>query len=188
VHDEVLDALIAIDLTGRLAVVTGGSGELGRVMSRTLGRCGADVALTYHQHADRAQAVATEIEGIGRAARAFHVDVTDSGSVLALREAVRAWRGDPDVVVCNAVVQYEWQRVLDQPLEDYESQFRSCVLHAVLMAKVFAPAMIARGWGRLVAISTECAVQALPGQSAYVAGKRGMDGVLRVLAKEVGEH
>lgn len=183
-----LDALIAIDLTGHLAVVTGASGELGRVMARTLGRCGADVALTYHQHPDRAKAVAAELEATGRAARAFHVDVTDSGSVVALGQAIRAWRGDADVVVCNAVIGYPWQRVLDQPLEDYESQFRSCVLHTVLMAKVFAPAMVARGWGRLIAISTECAVQALPGQSAYVAGKRGMDGVLRVLAKEVGEH
>jgi 3-oxoacyl-[acyl-carrier protein] reductase len=188
VHDEVLDALIAIDLTGHLAVVTGASGELGRVMSRTLGLCGADVALTYHQHPEPAKAVVAELESSGHEARAFHADVTDSGSVLALREAIRAWRGDPDVVVCNAVIGYGWQRVLDQPLEDYESQFRSSVLHAVLMAKAFAPAMVARRWGRIIAISTECAVQALPGQSAYVSGKRGMDGVLRVLAKEVGEH
>jgi 3-oxoacyl-[acyl-carrier protein] reductase len=48
--------------------------------------------------------------------------------------------------------------------------------------------MIARRRGRVVAISTECALQNLPTQSAYVSGKRGMDGVLRCLAREVGEH
>ena len=46
--------------------------------------------------------------------------------------------------------------------------------------------MIARRWGRIVGISTECAVHAEPNQGAYAAGKRGMDGVLRVLAKEIG--
>jgi 3-oxoacyl-[acyl-carrier protein] reductase len=85
-------------------------------------------------------------------------------------------------------VGYPWLPVLEQPLEDYESQFRSCVLHNVHMAKAFVPPMIARRWGRVIAVSTECAMQAQPGQSAYVGGKRGMDGVLRVLAKEVGEH
>jgi 3-oxoacyl-[acyl-carrier protein] reductase len=56
------------------------------------------------------------------------------------------------------------------------------------MARAFVPDMIRRRYGRIIAISTECAMQLLPGQSAYVAGKRGMDGVLRVLAREVGAH
>jgi 3-oxoacyl-[acyl-carrier protein] reductase len=48
--------------------------------------------------------------------------------------------------------------------------------------------MMKKGWGRIVAINTECAMQNFPTQSAYVSGKRGMDGVLRVLAREVGVH
>ena len=56
------------------------------------------------------------------------------------------------------------------------------------MAKAFAPAMIRRKWGRIIATNTECAMQNWPNQSAYVSGKRGMDGVLRVLAKEIGVH
>ncbi|HUS58196.1 MAG TPA: SDR family oxidoreductase, partial [Planctomycetota bacterium] len=81
-----------------------------------------------------------------------------------------------------------WTTVLNQAPADYEGQFRSCVLHNVLMAKAFAPAMIRKRWGRIIAINTECAMQNHPTQSAYVSGKRGMDGVLRVLAKEIGEH
>jgi len=56
------------------------------------------------------------------------------------------------------------------------------------MAQAFVPGMIAKKWGRVIAINTECAMQNHPTQSAYVSGKRGMDGVLRVLAREVGEH
>jgi 3-oxoacyl-[acyl-carrier protein] reductase len=58
----------------------------------------------------------------------------------------------------------------------------------VHMAQAFVPAMVRQRWGRVIAINTECAMQMFPTQSAYVGGKRGMDGVLRVLAKEVGEH
>jgi len=78
--------------------------------------------------------------------------------------------------------------VLVESIEDYESQFRTCVLQAVLLAKAFVPALEQRGWGRIIGINTECAMQMFETQSAYVAGKRGMDGVLRVLAREVGRH
>ena len=177
-----------IDLSGRLAVVTGASGDLGRVMARTLAECGADVALTYFQNQGGAERVSQEIAAGGRRARAFFTDVTLAESVRALKDAVHAWHGDPHIIVNNAVVQYRWTSVLEQPLADYESQFRSCVLHNVHMTKAFVPAMIKRRWGRVIAINTECAMQNAVSQSAYVAGKRGMDGVLRVLAKEVGQH
>lgn len=180
--------MLSIDLSDRVAVVTGASGELGRVIARTLARAGADVALTYLNGAAKAEALAAEIAATGRRAKAFPVDVTTRDSVQALREAVRAWHRDPEIVVNNAVVQYPWRPVLEQPVADYESQFRSCVLHNVHMAQAFVPTMVARRWGRVIAINTECAMQMFPTQSAYVAGKRGMDGVLRVLAKEVGEH
>src|SRR5499427_5531264 len=77
---------------------------------------------------------------------------------------------------------------VDQRMADYESQFRASVLQNVLIAQAFVPEMIRHRYGRFIAISTECVMQHLPGQSAYVAGKRGMDGVLRVLAKEIGPY
>ncbi len=180
--------MLSIDLSDRVAVVTGASGELGRVIARTLAQAGADVALTYLNAAEKAETLAAEIAATGRRAKAFRVDVTSPESIRGLRDAVRAWHRDPDIVVNNAVVQYPWRSVLEQPVADYESQFRSCVLHNVHMAQAFVPAMVARRWGRVIAINTECAMQMFPTQSAYVAGKRGMDGVLRVLAKEVGER
>jgi 3-oxoacyl-[acyl-carrier protein] reductase len=62
------------------------------------------------------------------------------------------------------------------------------VLQAVLLTKAFAPALIEKGWGRIIGINTECTMQLFEKHSAYAAGKRGMDGVLRVLAREIGRY
>lgn len=173
-----------IDLTGKVALITGATGELGRVMTRTLAGCGARVAIHYHHAADKAAALRKELSE----SCVVQADVTRESDVLRMRDAVIKQLGAPDILVNNAVIQYEWKPVLKQSLADYRSQFESCVLHNVLMAQAFVPGMIAKKWGRVIAINTECAMQNHPTQSAYVAGKRGMDGVLRVLAREVGEH
>lgn len=177
-----------IDLTHKIAVVTGATGELGRVMARTLARCGADVAIHYMKNGDRARELCEEISALGVRACTVQADVGELASVFAMRDSIVNTLGDPDIIVNNAVAQYHWTTVLEQAAEDYESQFRSCVLQNVFMAKAFVPAMIRKRYGRVIAINTECAMQNAPAQSAYVSGKRGMDGVLRILAKEVGEH
>jgi len=178
-----------IDLSGKLALVTGAAGDLGRVITRTLARCGADVAIHYHTSHAPAAALLAEIQALGRRGMIVQADVGDAASVEQMRAAITATLGDPDIVVANAVAQiHPWQSVLEESLADYESQFRTCVLQNVLLAKAFVPAMIRQRWGRVIALNTECAMQCTPNQSAYVAGKRGMDGVLRVLAREVGAH
>ena len=177
-----------IDLTNHLAVVTGATGELGRVITRTLARCGANVAIHYHRNREMADRLLEEVRADGADAAIVQADVTDEQSVMQMKQAVTDELGDPDVLVNNAVIQYEWKPILDQAPADYESQFRSCVLQTVLMAKAFVPAMQRKRWGRIVAINTECAMQCWPGQSAYASAKRGLDGIARVLAKEIGPH
>ena len=180
---------LSLDLSHRVAVVTGGAGELGRTICRTLADCGAAVAVHYHSKSSQAKAIADEIVGKGGRAEAFGADITKFEDVISLHHQITSSLGLADVIVTNAVIQYDWTSVLDQPLEDYEGQFRSCVMQNVHMAKAFVPAIIQKGaGGRIVAINTECAMQNFPSQSAYTSGKRGMDGLLRVLAKEIGEH
>ncbi len=178
--------MLKLDLSGRVAVVTGASGELGRAIARTLAEAGADVAIHYHGNKAMAETLLGEVRAMGRRGMIARAAVSDRASVEAMRDAVAAELGDADIVVNNAVSQYKWTAVLEQDPADYEDQFRSCVMQNVLMAKAFAPAMMKRGWGRIIAINTECAMQNTAGQSAYVSGKRGMDGVLRVLAREIG--
>lgn len=178
-----------IDLSGQIALVTGSTGQLGRVIALTLAECGADIALHYHQSAERAAQLQQQIEALGRKACIVQAEIALEESVRAMRDQVVAKLGAPHILVNNAVSQYKWVSVLEQSPADYEDQFRSCVMQNVLMAQTFVPAMIERGaGGRVIGINTECAMQNAPSQSAYVAGKRGMDGVLRVLAKEIGTH
>lgn len=180
--------MLKIDLTGRTAVVTGATGELGRVMVRTLAQAGADVAVHYHQHREMGESLLQEVKALGRRGCCVQADITSESAVLAMRDAVERELGEALIVVSNAVSQYPWKSILDQPAEDYESQFRSCVLQNVLMAKAFVPAMIRQQWGRVIGINTECLMQCAPNQSAYISGKAGQDRVLRVLAREVGGH
>jgi 3-oxoacyl-[acyl-carrier protein] reductase len=179
----------SIDLKGKVAVVTGGSGELGRKIVAGLAECGADVVITYHKQGDFADKLRQEIEHLYEIrAIAIQTDITSLDSVLAMKLEANLRLGIVDIIVNNAVIQYQWKSVLDQDLECFTSQFNSSVMQCVLMAKAFAPDMKAQRFGRIIGINTECTMQMFPLQSAYVAGKRGMDGVYRVLARELGEY
>ncbi|WP_105618678.1 SDR family NAD(P)-dependent oxidoreductase [Vallitalea okinawensis] len=177
-----------INLTDKIVLVTGSTGQLGRVMIRSLAACGADVVIHYSKNIEKANELLEEVKAYGRRAITVQADITDYESVMKMKDYVISHMGSPDIVVNNAVIQYEWTSVLEQAIEDYQSQFDSCVKQNVLMAKAFVPYMIEKKYGRIIGINTECSMQNFPNQSAYVAGKRGMDGVLRVLAKEIGEH
>jgi 3-oxoacyl-[acyl-carrier protein] reductase len=180
--------MLKIDLSGKLALLTGASGQLGRVMARTLAECGADLVLHYHQDQVGAERLEEEVRGLGRRALSVRGDVGTRAGVQRIADAARSL-GDPDILVINAVQQiHPWSFVVDESIEDYESQFRTCVLQTVYLVQAFVPVLQRKGWGRVIGINTECTMQMFESQSAYVAGKRGMDGVLRVLAREIGRH
>jgi len=177
-----------IDLSNKTALITGATGDLGRVMARTLASCGANIVLHYNNNETKARELQQEITALGRRAMTVQADVTNEQHINQMKAKVTEELGHVDIVVANAVIQYQWTSILEQPIADYVSQFESCVLQSVYLAKAFVPAMIERGGGRVIGINTECSMQNFAGQSAYTAGKRGMDGVYRVLAKEAGEH
>ena len=178
-----------IDLSNRVAIVTGGAGKIGRALCRGLAECGAGVVICYYSQKDMAERIKVEIEEkFGMKAMAIKADVTDFDSIMEMKKIVNENLGTVDIIVNNAVIAHTWKKVLEQDVKSYESQFRSSVLQSVLMAQAFAPDMIKQNYGRIIAINTESAMQAFPTQSAYISGKRGMDGVLRVLAREIGKH
>jgi 3-oxoacyl-[acyl-carrier protein] reductase len=181
--------MLTIDLSGKTALLTGASGQLGRVMARTLAESGADLILHYHRDEAGAKRVEHEVVTLGRRAVLVRSDVGTEAGVRAIAHVAETSFGWPDVVVINAVAQvHPWSTVQEESIEDYESQFRTCVLQSVFLTKAFVPALREKGWGRIIGINTECAMQMFETQSAYVAGKRGMDGVLRVLAREIGRY
>ena len=182
---------IEISLKGKIAVVTGATGQLGRVMAKTLASCGADIAVHYLKNKEKADEIIKEItESTSNSVRAIAVqaDITDEKSVNLMRDKIKKELGDPDIVVNNAVIQYQWVSVLEQDLADFQSQFDSCVKHNVLMAKAFIPAMIDKNGGRFIGVNTECSYLCNANSAAYASAKRGMDGLYRTLAKEVGKY
>ena len=179
---------MTINLTGQAAIITGATGQLGRVMARTLAASGADIAIHYLQNEKKAAELAAEITALGRRTLAVQADITNADSVALMHQQVVEKLGNPSIVVNNAVVQYKWTTILEQNLNDFTSQFESCTMHNVLMAKAFLPAMVAQGGGSFIGINTECQALCNANSGAYAAAKRGMDGLYRVLAKEVGQR
>lgn len=175
-------------LNGKTALITGATGDLGRVMAKTLAACGANIVVHYNSNATKANELKAELESLNVKAVSVQADITKQSDVEQMYKHIKEQIGEVHIVVANAVIQYEWTSIMEQNPEDYQGQFDSCVMQSVYLAKTFIPDMIARKEGRFIGINTECAMQNAPTQSAYVAGKRGMDGIYRVLAKEVGEH
>jgi len=178
-----------ISLKGKTAVITGATGQLGRVMARTLASCGADIAVHYLQNKTKADELVKEITDVYKVkAIAVQADITDEKSVNLMRDNIKSKLGDPDIIVNNAVIQYQWTTVLEQDLSDFQSQYDSCVKSNVLTAKAFIPALINKGGGRFIGINTECSYLCNANAGAYNSAKRGMDGLYRTLAKEVGRY
>ncbi|HIO49383.1 TPA: SDR family NAD(P)-dependent oxidoreductase, partial [Candidatus Poribacteria bacterium] len=87
--------MLQINLLGKMAVVTGASGELGRVMVRTLASCGADVAIHYFRNQEKASKLAKEVEAMGRRTALVQANVTIQDEVFTMQDKISATLGDP---------------------------------------------------------------------------------------------
>jgi 3-oxoacyl-[acyl-carrier protein] reductase len=177
---------LTMDLAGKTALVTGATGLLGQAISRALAQAGADVVVHHRTRDERVEHLMAEIRSWGRQAHPVAADITSEDDVKSMARMLRESGVVPSIVVLNALSSYRWTTVLAQPVDDFTGQWRSSGLQAILMAQAFVPAMCDQGWGRVIAISSECAMECAARQGAYVGGKMAMHGILRVLAREVG--
>jgi NAD(P)-dependent dehydrogenase (short-subunit alcohol dehydrogenase family) len=172
----------AFDLTGRVAVVVGGTTGIGRALALGLADAGADVVAAGRRAAMVAE-VADAIETRGRRSLRVPADVGDAASLGALRDACLHAFGRVDVVVAAAgttkrtasleMSEADWQRIVDTNLT---GMFRTY--------QVFAPAMIARGAGRLIGIGSIASFVGLQEVAAYTASKAAVAGLTRALSVE----
>src|SRR5215831_19298163 len=170
------------DLTGRTAVVVGGTTGIGRAVALGLAEAGANVVATGRRRA-MVDEIATAIEARGRRTLREPADVGDVTSLRALRDACLAELGHVDIVVAAAGItkrvatldmdEADWSQILDTNLT---GMFRTY--------QVFAPSMIARGEGRLIGIASIASLVGLQEVSAYTASKAGVAGLTRALAVE----
>ena len=198
---------IEIDLSGRVALVTGGSRGLGRADALTLARAGADVIIADIQlesdsgeeaerygalaQVARAQGLvyteqtAEEIRGLGRRAVAVRCDVTDRAQVAA---AVATELGSPDILVANAATLDHVARLEDQSPELWERDLRVNLTGVFNCAQAAWPGMVERGWGRIVTMASVAGTLGGFGQASYATTKAGVIGLTKTLALEGARH
>lgn len=168
----------SVDLSGRVALVTGASRGIGRAIAEALADAGADVAVHCHQRVERAEAVAEKIRAAGRRAIVIAADVSLGQSVIAMADRVGRELGPADILVNNAGI--ATMRGLDDLDEaEFDRTIAVNLKSAFLCTQAVLPAMRARGWGRIVNISSAAARAAGVVGVHYNAAKAGLEGLTR---------
>jgi 3-oxoacyl-[acyl-carrier protein] reductase len=201
---------LEIDLTGRVAFVTGGSRGLGRADALTLARAGADVAIAdilveseLSEETDSWGALATaaraqgmvhteetvdEIRALGRHSLAVRCDVTDREQVDAAVERTVEELGSIDILVNNAGTLDHVGQFHDQSPNLWERDLRVNLSGGFNCAQAVWPHMKERGWGRIVNMASVAGTLGGFGQASYSTTKAGILGLTKTLAMEGGRH
>lgn len=179
---------VAIDLSGRRALVTGAGRGVGAGIASLLAAAGASVAVN-DLVADRAEEQAGCLRGDGGDAIAAPFDVTDYEQV----ERALAGLGGVDIVVNNAgnAGGDSWPGMVDfaeTDPADWDRFLRVNLYGVMNVTRATLPGMIAGGWGRVVTIISDSARVGEPKMAAYAAAKAGAAGLMRAISKEVGRH
>src|SRR6267142_2055742 len=139
------------DLTGRVALVTGGGRDVGAGISQALAEAGASVAVNYHSSKDEAEAVVAQIEKAGGKATAYQADIADLEAVRSMVAAVKADVGGLDILVNNAGLVIR-KRFGDTTPEDWHKQIDTCLYGAIHCCHAATPLLEASGRGRIISI------------------------------------
>jgi 3-oxoacyl-[acyl-carrier protein] reductase len=175
-----------MELTDRVAIVTGGGRGIGRAIALRLAGAGAAVVVTDIL-AKEAEAVAGEIKVVGGQSLAVAADVSLAADVARLVETTVSAYNRIDILVNNAGIardrillrmsEEDWDKVLDV---DLKSVF--------LCTKAVLRYMLKARWGRIISLSSIAGVMGNPGQANYASAKAGIIGFTRTVAREVGSH
>jgi 3-oxoacyl-[acyl-carrier protein] reductase len=172
------------DLSGRVALVSGAARGIGRAIALVLAEAGADVAVNYRARADAADAVVQAIAALGRRALALQADVSVGAAVTALVARIEQELGPVDILVNNAGVS-EPCAIEALTEELFERTLAVNLKSAFLCSQAVLPGMRARGFGRIVNISSGAARGAGAVGVHYNASKAGMEGLTRGYAARV---
>jgi NAD(P)-dependent dehydrogenase (short-subunit alcohol dehydrogenase family) len=172
-----------IDLTGRIAVITGGNRGLGEAMAKALAKAGAQIALVARdmQQLDR---VREEIKAQGGTAEAFTTDVTQEKEVASLKWAVTERFGAAQILINNAGSNLR-KHLIDFTLEEFRGVLDSSLISTFLMCRAFVPGMKGSGYGRILNMTSIMSHVSLPGRTAYSSAKAALLGLTRALALEL---
>lgn len=162
----------SFDLTGKIAVVTGGNGGIGLGMARGLARAGAGIVIAARNKAKSKEAV-RDIEALGARALAVSVDVTDKASVAAMVETTLGQFGRLDILINNAGMSVR-QPAHVISLEDWNTVIGTNLTSAFICSKAVYPAMKDAGGGKIINIGSMMSIFGASFAPAYAASKGGI--------------
>jgi gluconate 5-dehydrogenase len=179
-------ALKLFSLQGRVALVTGASRGLGRVMAEALAEAGATVGLAARDRARLDDAVA-QIRAAGATAEVEAFDLVDEEAVVAAVPKIAKRHGRIDILLNNAAIMPR-RSLLKSTLDDWDNAMRVNLRSAYLLCREAARGMIAQRYGRIINVSSYVANVGREAFQAYSASKAGLEGMTRSLACELGPH
>ena len=174
----------AIDLKGRIGVVTGCAQGIGRAVVERFVQSGAKVAIWDHDKALADKTAAT----LGASVRAYACDVTDEASVKAACQATTKDFGRIDILVNNAGIAGAVAPTWETSFEEWRKVMRINLDGPFLCAKAVVPGMIAQDYGRIVNIASIAGKEGNPNAAHYSASKAGVIALTKSLAKETANR
>ncbi len=173
------------DLSGKTALVTGGSKGIGKAIARLFAEAGANVAICS-RHEEELKQAATEIaQGLNVRCVYRVTDMTRRDDVDALAAWAVETLGKVDILVNNAGSN-EPQELLEQSDETWDRILELNLTSCMRLSRALAAGMAERGWGRIIHLSSVMALVSNPGRGAYSATKAGLVGMMRAHALELG--
>ena len=173
-----------MDLTGKVALVTGSARGIGREIALKLAEVGATVVVS--DVAD-AEPVAEEIRAMNRQSLAVAADVTSSTAVAALVDMIISTYDRIDILVNNAGIARD-QLLIRMSDEDWDKVLEVDLKSVFLCTRAVLRPMMKQRWGRIISISSIVGIAGNPGQANYAAAKAGIIGFTKTVAKEVGSR
>ena len=177
-------AFESLALSGRVALVTGGSRGIGRAIVELLASRGASVAFTYREREESALDLVRVVEAAGGRAWTGRCDVADEARVQQVVAEAVAALGPIDILVNNAGVTRDgYLMMMDR--EKWDAVLRPNLDGAFFCTRAVVRGMLVRRWGRVISLTSPSAVAGLPGQANYAASKGGLIGLTRTLSREL---
>ena len=176
-----------MELNGKVALVTGASRGIGEEIALGYARAGAHVVLTARDE-DRLRAIAEQIADAGGASSIFRLDVTEYSEVGRVVNRTVQELGRIDVLCNNAGINTANGPVAEIPPERFATVFAVNTVGLYACCYAVLPHMIARGYGRIVNVSSASAFMCQAGSAAYAGSKAAVNALTAALAKEVQEH